>query len=179
MNTPDPNKTQTEQQSENPGVPPEGWIWSSGRLKNMSATEIEAWEETSTFILDWGPLQLTYCITDDRIQWFRAEADFERWQECVESLHAEFTCVIARFTKDRDSWATLATKYSPTAGHVAYAKEHADMFESLRLDAEMKFRHAQLDFLKTSAGETLADRVLLWRANQETAFGFDRYVRRF
>ncbi|KAE9385203.1 hypothetical protein BT96DRAFT_950003, partial [Gymnopus androsaceus JB14] len=161
VNTPDPNKTRTEQQSENPGVPPEGWIWSSGRLKNMSATEIEAWEETN-----------------DRIQWFRAEADFERWQECVESLHAEFTRVIARFAKDRDSWATLATKYTPTAGHVAYAKEHADMFESLRVDAEMKFRHAQLDFLKTSAGETLADRVLLWRANQETAFGFDRWASR-
>ncbi|KAE9390835.1 hypothetical protein BT96DRAFT_1063159 [Gymnopus androsaceus JB14] len=143
----DPNKTQTEQQSKNPGVPPEGWIWSSGRLKNMSATEIEAWEETSTFILDWGLLQLTYCITDDRIQWFRAEANFE-------------------FAKDRDSWATI------TAGHVVYTKEHADMFESLHLDVEMKFRHAQLDFLMTSAGETLADCVLLWRANQETAFGW-------
>lgn len=115
-------------------------------------------------------------MADDRIQWFRAEADFERWQERVESLHAEFTRMIDRFTKDRDSWASLATKHSTTAGHVAYAKEHADMFESLRLDAELKFKQVRLDFLTTSVGETLADRVLLWRANQETAFRFNRYV---
>ena len=107
----------------------------------MTTTEIEAWEETSTFILDWELLRLMTSITDDRIQWFRAEANFEHWQERLESLHVEFMHVIARFTKDRDSWATLATQYSPTTGHVAYAKEHADMFESLRLDAEMKFRH--------------------------------------
>lgn len=87
--------------------------------------------------------------------------------------------MIDRFTKDRDSWITLATKHSSTPGHVAYAKEHDDMFESLRMDAKMKFKQVRLDFLTTSAGESLSDRVLLWRENQETAFAFNRYVHRF
>lgn len=34
---------------EGTGVKADGWIWTAGRLKNMSASEIEAWEETSTF----------------------------------------------------------------------------------------------------------------------------------
>ena len=51
MNTPDPNEAWTKEQSNNPGVSKEGWIWTSGKLKNMSLTEIEAWEETSTCIL--------------------------------------------------------------------------------------------------------------------------------
>lgn len=57
MNTPDPRKAHVEEQNENPGVPSEGWIWMSGKLKNMSATEIEAWEETSKL----GDLRLQGC----------------------------------------------------------------------------------------------------------------------
>ena len=121
-------------------------------------------------------MQLMFFITDDRVQWFRAEANFEHWQERVKSLHAEFEQVIARFAKEHDTWTTLATQFASTPGHVAYAKEHTDIFKSLRLDTEMKFKHARIDFLNTSASETLADRVLLWQKNQERAFGFDWYV---
>lgn len=114
---------------------------------------------------------------DDRVQWFRAEAEFERKQEMLESKHAEFERALRRFAWDRDTWATLSEKYSVTPGHSAYAKEHADMFESLRLDLEMKYNHGAIPFLsKRSTGETLASRVIQWRKEEEKHFAFDRYV---
>lgn len=36
---------------EGTGIKADGWIWTAGRLKNMSATEIQAWEETSTLVV--------------------------------------------------------------------------------------------------------------------------------
>ncbi|KAJ3712824.1 hypothetical protein C8R42DRAFT_567538, partial [Lentinula raphanica] len=65
----------------------DGWIWHHGSLKNMSSEELEKWEDKS-----------------DSVQWFRAEADMERWQEQLEIKHAEFLRLIASFTKHRDAW---------------------------------------------------------------------------
>lgn len=112
---------------------------------------------------------------DDRVQWFRAEADFERKQEMLESKHAEFERALRRFAWDRDTWATLSEGYSDTPGHRAYAREHSDMFESLRLDLEMKYNYGAIPFLsKRSSGETLASRVIQWRQEEEKHFDFDR-----
>ncbi|KAJ3964940.1 hypothetical protein EV361DRAFT_975265 [Lentinula raphanica] len=57
------------------------WIWQYGSFKNMTADEMQQWEDKS-----------------DSVQWFRAEADMERWQEQVEIKHAEFLRLIASFT---------------------------------------------------------------------------------
>lgn len=114
---------------------------------------------------------------DDRVQWFRAEADFERKQEMLESKHAEFERALRRFAWDRDTWATLSNKYSATPGHCAYAREHADMFESLRLDLEMKYSHGAIPFLsRRSTGETLASHVVQWRREEEKHLAFDWYA---
>ncbi|KAJ3979451.1 hypothetical protein F5890DRAFT_1478518, partial [Lentinula detonsa] len=149
-------------EEEEVGIKADGWIWKAGRLENMSAKEIEEWEET-----------------ENRVQWFRAEADFERWQEQIEIKHADFQRVIASFTYYRDAWMRLSSQYSWTPGHCAYAREHSDMFESLRMDAQAKYDHCGIDILKNvRPGHTLADRILLWHAGEEKMFSFDRWASR-
>ncbi|KAJ3715761.1 hypothetical protein C8R42DRAFT_725564 [Lentinula raphanica] len=140
----------------------DGWIWQHGSLKNMTPEELQRWEDQS-----------------DSIHWFRAEADLERWQEQLEIKHAEFLRLIASFTKYRDAWDYVSAHFSPTPGHRAYALEHRDMFDSLRIDAEEKFRSCALPFLRCSiSGNTLHDRVQLWRAEEEKLFKFNRWASR-
>ncbi|KAJ3776407.1 hypothetical protein FB446DRAFT_842401 [Lentinula raphanica] len=140
----------------------DGWIWQHGSLKNMNPDELQRWEDKS-----------------DSVHWFRAEADMERWQEQLEIKHAEFLRLIASFTKYRDAWNTISAYFSPTPGHRAYALEHRDMFDSLRIDAEEKFCNCALPFLRCcTSGNTLADRVQLWRAEEEKLFKFNRWALR-
>ncbi|KAJ3760795.1 hypothetical protein EV360DRAFT_39088, partial [Lentinula raphanica] len=136
----------------------DGWIWQHGSLKNMNPDELQRWEDKS-----------------NSVHWFQAEADMERWQEQLEIKHAEFLRLIASFTKYRDAWNTISAYFSPTPGHRAYALEHRDMFDSLRIDAEEKFCNCALPFLRCcTSGNTLADRVQLWRAEEEKLFKFNR-----
>jgi hypothetical protein len=44
----------------------------------------------------------------DRVQWFRAQADMERWQEEVEILEEEFRRAIRGFEKMEQVWSSLA-----------------------------------------------------------------------
>ncbi|KAJ3831975.1 hypothetical protein F5878DRAFT_647165, partial [Lentinula raphanica] len=113
----------------------------------------------------------------DSVQWFRAEADMERWQEQLEIKHSEFLRLIASFTKHRDAWDLLMNHHSTTPGHQAYAREHRDMFDSLRIDAEEKYRRSAIPFLLgRKPGETLADRIIQWRREEEKLFKFDRWA---
>ncbi|KAJ3717399.1 hypothetical protein C8R42DRAFT_724306 [Lentinula raphanica] len=140
----------------------DGWIWHTGSLKHMNASELEKWEDKN-----------------DSVQWFRAEADMEQWQEQLEIKHAEFLRLIASFKKHCDAWELLATQYSSclTPGHTAYAKEHRDMFDSLRVDAEEKYRHCAIPFLRNrESAQSLGDRIILWRREEEKLFKFDRHV---
>ncbi|KAJ3768299.1 hypothetical protein FB446DRAFT_792422 [Lentinula raphanica] len=149
--------------AEQPGVDADGWIWSSGKMKNMSMKEIDLWEETN-----------------NRIQWARAEADFERWQEEVEKKHGDFMRVIAASAYARDAWLELAqTPHASSPGHIAYAKEHSDMFESLRSDAQVKYEHCGIPGLRNIyKGGTLADNVSKWCQEEEKHFNFNRWANR-
>ncbi|KAJ3779956.1 hypothetical protein GGU10DRAFT_337582 [Lentinula aff. detonsa] len=145
--------------AEQPGVDADGWIWSAGRLKNMSLKEVEIWEDTN-----------------NRIQWFQVEAKFERWQEQVETKHAEFPRMIKSSAYSRDAWLKLAQEpHSSSLGHVAYAKEHSNMWESLQRDAEAKFKHCGIPRLQIiPKGKTLANNVLQWKQEEEKHFNFNR-----
>ncbi|KAJ3792862.1 hypothetical protein GGU11DRAFT_760400 [Lentinula aff. detonsa] len=151
-----------EEAEEDPvGVSADGWIWAAGRLSNMNEDKIREWEEIS-----------------NRVQFFRAEADYETWQEELERKHADFVFLIGSFTKQRDDWAILAKNFSSTPGHVAYAKEHSNMFEALRADAGLKYKHCGIGFLvNTPLGEQLDRRIMAWRAQEEKHFAFDRLSR--
>ena len=111
---------------------------------------------------------------DDRVQWFRAEADFERWQECLERKHADCDHALRRFAFERDAWGTLAKEFAESPGHTAYACKHRNMFESLRIDLQMKFDNVAVPILRPMCPtETISDRVLIWREDQEKYFSFD------
>ncbi|KAJ3801004.1 hypothetical protein GGU11DRAFT_753928 [Lentinula aff. detonsa] len=129
--------------AEQPGVDADGWIWSAGRLKNMSLKEVEIWEDTS-MVFHSQTLQIARLIVQiTGYNGFRVtEAGFEWWQEQVKTKHAEFPCMIKSSTYSRNAWLKLAQEpHSSLPGHVAYAKEHSDMWESLQRDAEAKFKH--------------------------------------
>lgn len=110
----------------------------------------------------------------DSIQWFRAEADYERSLERLEQKHGDFEQLIRQFAFDRNAWLRLSSEFSSTPGHVAYAKEHSNMYDTLRADAEMKYKHGAIPFLrKRAVGETLSDRVLMWRSEENKLFTYD------
>ncbi|KAK1225394.1 hypothetical protein PQX77_011664 [Marasmius sp. AFHP31] len=127
----------------------------------MTQREMETWEEES-----------------DRVQFFRAEAEFERVREELEYKHSCFGNAIRYFAAKRDLWRSSLGKGMGN-GHEAYAREHAEMFEALRLDGEAKLRRCGVSILlDTSNGETLAERVTVFRKMEEKHFPCERNVNR-
>ena len=98
-------------------------------------------------------------LTGDRVQWFRAEAEMERWLEESEFLQAQFMCCIRSFTKMRDIWTVLAQS-SSQPGHIAYAKKTAEMYAKMANDAQAKFTLAGYGHRVLQKGEILADHIV-------------------
>ncbi|KAJ7458121.1 hypothetical protein FB451DRAFT_964523, partial [Mycena latifolia] len=69
----------------------EGWIWRQGHYGNLSPAE-----------------EAEYVLDSARVQWHRAHADMERWQEEVEILGQEFHRAIQGFNKMEATWTALA-----------------------------------------------------------------------
>ncbi|KAJ7806353.1 hypothetical protein B0H14DRAFT_2610516 [Mycena olivaceomarginata] len=142
---------------------PEGWLWHLGRLSKMSDTEMDEWSnegEVFTFRV-LNVLNLT-TLQGDRVQWFRAEAEMQRWQEQGEQKLAELLRTNRSFLKMEDTWTALALQNSPTKpGHSAYAKQKAVMY---RKRAEI----AQALILGVGYGDLLAsDASLVQRVQEE------------
>ncbi|KAF8135240.1 hypothetical protein K438DRAFT_1640334, partial [Mycena galopus ATCC 62051] len=90
----------------------EGWIWT---LKPGKMTEAE--------FDDWTK-------EGDKVQWFRAEAEMERWREQIEMKLAEWRTTMWSFAKYRDVWTELAKQEDPhDIGYIAYATQQAAIFE--------------------------------------------------
>lgn len=94
----------------------------------------------------------------DRIQWFRAEAEMQRWQEEVERMQAKFMRCIRSFSRMEDAWMNVATSAPDKAGHAAYAKRQAAMWARMKRECRMKFTEAGYS-PDLEKGEILADRV--------------------
>jgi hypothetical protein len=60
---------------------------------------------------------LTIYVLGNRVQWFRAEAEMQRWKEQKEQKLAELLRTNRSFLKMEATWTALAT-----AGHRAYAR---------------------------------------------------------
>ncbi|KAJ3766473.1 hypothetical protein FB446DRAFT_794081 [Lentinula raphanica] len=103
----------------------DGWIWSSKLTFGAHAIseDLEGYEEES-----------------DRIQWFRAKEDMERWREVCEKIQAEFRNCIRAFSRMNLEWAKKAelneapsgsihTTWSP--GHAAYARRQSETYAQL------------------------------------------------
>lgn len=77
----------------------------------------------------------------DRVQWFRARADMERWQEEVEILEEELWRMVRGCQRMDVVWTKMAEKCEK-AGYKAYALQKAFMFKRMSDDANTKLLKA-------------------------------------
>ncbi|KAF9521239.1 hypothetical protein CPB83DRAFT_911799 [Crepidotus variabilis] len=126
----------------------DSWIWgfSPGKL---SDTELQDW-------INEG----------DSVQWFRAEAEMQRWQKQIAIKQAEFLRVISTFFRMSDVWGKLGS-LALDPGAIAYAKKKAYMFSEMAATAVEAFSDAGygdcLEKLESGTGLwelVAADRVL-------------------
>ncbi|KAJ7923693.1 hypothetical protein B0H13DRAFT_1864678 [Mycena leptocephala] len=99
---------------------PEGWLWQLGKVGKLSQREIDEWSNEG-----------------DRVQWFRAEAEMQRWQEQKEQKLVELLRTIRSFTKMQQVWIELANQHSSNQpGHAAYARQKAWMYQRRAEEAQ-------------------------------------------
>ncbi|KAJ7435497.1 hypothetical protein B0H11DRAFT_2257158 [Mycena galericulata] len=90
-----------------------GWLWELRRPSNMSEKEMLEWQEEG-----------------DRVQWARAEAEMDRFQEQKELKLSEFLRCIISFRTNAEIWTAMSlTATDP--GFPEYAKQTASMWTSL------------------------------------------------
>jgi hypothetical protein len=75
----------------------------------------------------------------DRVQWFRARAQAQRWEEEVEILEEEFRRTIRSFERMAEVWRLLAKAPDMATGYSAYAFKHTQMFSEMAEDCRGKF----------------------------------------
>ena len=77
----------------------DGWIWSFNPNNKMSEKELQDWidEGPSPFLLPKRTHE--HRSLADQVQWFRAEAEMQRWLEEVEIKLADFLRSIRSFQK--------------------------------------------------------------------------------
>ncbi|KAJ7714457.1 hypothetical protein B0H14DRAFT_2546347 [Mycena olivaceomarginata] len=103
---------------------PEGWLWQLGKLTSMTDAEMDAW-----------------AVEGDRVQWFRAEAEMQRWQEQVEQKLAELLRTGRSFAKMQSVWSELAERQLPDQlGAAAYARQKAAMYARRTAEVHQKLR---------------------------------------
>jgi hypothetical protein len=109
-------------------------------------------------------------VSGERVQWFRAEADMQRWQEQVEQKLAELLRTTRSFDKMSKTWTALSlTQLSNLPGHIAYAKKKASMYEQMESNCKKKLEGAGYGDLLSMKG-TVVDYVEAMREKQATFF---------
>ncbi|KAL0058522.1 hypothetical protein AAF712_014799 [Marasmius tenuissimus] len=91
-----------------------GWIWSNEAFSRESLRTEGQQEKIAEEL--------------QRVPWFRAKADAQRWIEEVEILEEEFQQMIAGCNKMGDVWQQAAEAQNWVRGYIAYAHQKADMF---------------------------------------------------
>ncbi|KAK6984041.1 hypothetical protein R3P38DRAFT_3456387 [Favolaschia claudopus] len=80
-------------------------------------------------------------IPGDRVQWFRAEADMQRWQEQIEQKLAELLRTRRSFLKMESVWLELAPLQPlDRPGAAAYACQKAAMYQRRASEAYTKLK---------------------------------------
>ncbi|KAJ6514501.1 hypothetical protein C8R47DRAFT_1190566 [Mycena vitilis] len=103
----------TSQQEDKREQRPEGWLWQLGKMGKLSQSEMDEWSNEG-----------------DRVQWFRAEAEMQRWQEQKEQKLVELLRTIRSFAKMQEVWTRLGHSHlANQPGHAAYARQKASMYE--------------------------------------------------
>ena len=94
----------------------------------------------------------------------------QRWQEQVEQKLAEFLRVIRSFKKMTQVWSELSLLWTGHSdGHIAYARQKADMYARMENDCKMKLDEAGYMHVRLSDG-LLSDYVAARRAEDLSLF---------
>ncbi|KAJ3495980.1 hypothetical protein NLJ89_g10547 [Agrocybe chaxingu] len=123
----------------------DGWIWLLKPKAQMTEKELEDW------------------VTEgDRVQFFRAEAEVQRWQEELEIKQADFMRCIRTFATLSSIWARLSST-SSSAGAAAYARKRSAMYKEMEHDARRHFTaigfHHLVASLDTANPKLLAEYI--------------------
>ncbi|KAJ7139000.1 hypothetical protein C8R44DRAFT_867171 [Mycena epipterygia] len=107
-----------------------GWLWELRRPSNMSDSEMLLWEREG-----------------DRVQWARAEAEMDRFQEQLELKLTEFLRCIAAFQFEAHVWTQMgADGYRLEPGFQVQAKETAHMWTHLAAQCQTHLEMAGYAF---------------------------------
>ncbi|CAE6530277.1 unnamed protein product [Rhizoctonia solani] len=93
-----------------------------------------------------------------RVQWFRARACFERWQEEVYWLQHEAASMVLDFQHRSHTWAEHS-KASSNAGWWCYSSRQADLWSSLSKDAYTRLTQPICDRKATPLTKPICQRV--------------------
>jgi hypothetical protein len=154
----------------------DSWIWSFGKLKGLNEEEKADFIRDSEFsVVDSFLARALTRHLAEKVQWFRAQADMERWVEEVELLEEDFRRLVRGCqTMDRVwtslSNSTVSPRYVdptipstiaiiPSNGHRAYALQKAAMFRKMAVISNRALTDAGGGW--PGEGETLSQYV--WR----------------
>ncbi|KAF8136900.1 hypothetical protein K438DRAFT_2120611 [Mycena galopus ATCC 62051] len=117
----------------------EGWLWQLGKMGRLSQNEMDEWSSEG-----------------DRVQWFRAEAEMQRWQEQKEQKIVELLRTVRSFLKMQQVWTQLGNEHSSNQpGHAAYARQKAAMFQRHTEEAQRLVRVGGYRFLLEPAANVI------------------------
>jgi hypothetical protein len=107
----------------------------------MTDAEMDAWAVEGNYIRSLSLMNLLNKYPGDRVQWFRAEAEMQRWQEQVEQKLAELLRTGRSFAKMQSVWSELAERQLPDQlGAAAYARQKAAMYARRTAEVHQKLR---------------------------------------
>ncbi|SJL18668.1 uncharacterized protein ARMOST_22265 [Armillaria ostoyae] len=132
----------SEDPPEDAATTEEGWIWNLYKIRHpgMTDEEVEALEQEG-----------------DRVSFFRAEAERDRWLEQWEIKIAEFLRCIRSFDQYAVTWKVLASN-NESIGFKQYALEKANMYAMLGARARQEFETLGYgNALNRPAEQTLED----------------------
>ncbi|KAK0470868.1 hypothetical protein IW261DRAFT_1572702 [Armillaria novae-zelandiae] len=134
------------------GAKTEGWIWNLYKIRHpgMTDEDVEGLEQEG-----------------DRVTFFRAEAEKDRWLEQWEIKIAEFLRCIWSFDQYTTMWKALATT-DKSLGFKQYALEKANMYTMLGARAKQEFETLGYgNVLNRPTDQTLEDFMLAQRLEYE------------
>jgi hypothetical protein len=108
-------------------------------------------------------------LIEDAVQWYRAEADMDRWREQYLRKHADFHRSIKYCHAFSGIWRSIAkeadAEESPEAlGKAAYARRSGAMWEELQKRTVAAFKKVGLpELVCIPAGRRLHDQVHVWQ----------------
>ncbi|KAJ3508685.1 hypothetical protein NMY22_g16536 [Coprinellus aureogranulatus] len=151
----------------------DGWVWRLGSVGKLTAKEIEEWEAEGLFIKGLRRCRRAMQLTlsqGDRVHWFRAEAEMERWREQWEIKLAEFLRCIKAFDTMANTWSSLA-ELSPSRSREIYARKQSAVYQQLRFQVESAFRNIQVgEPTEYRRGEDVVDYIIRHRKTEIGTF---------